>query len=491
MNAAPRLAVAGLAKAFAGVPALVDAHLEVRAGEAHALLGENGAGKSTLLRCLTGVLRPDAGRMRLDGAEYAPASPATARARGVHLIPQEPSLVPGLSVAENLFLGCEPRRGPLVAWREMRARADAVFERLGVRLDPAAPAAGLTVAEQQMVELARALLEESRVLLLDEPTSALGPREAERLFAVLHGLKADGVALVHVSHRLDEVRALCERATILRDGRWVACERLADLDDAAVVQRMVGRALPPRAARRAAPGEVVLAVEELRGEGFRDASFELRRGEILALAGLVGSGRSALAQALVGAPPARGGTIRRRGSAVRFDGPRTALAHGVALLPEDRKAMGIVPELSVRANLGLSSLHRCARAGFVDRRRERALAVAGAAAVRLRAASLEMPIAALSGGNQQKALLARLLRSDAEVLVVDEPTRGVDVAAKAELHELLRGAADAGRAVLVVSSELPEVLALADRVLVMREGGITGELVAAEATEERILALAT
>ncbi len=485
-----RLAATRLAKAFAGVRALDGVDFDVAAGEIHALVGENGAGKSTLVKILGGALRPDAGDVRLDGAPLPLGDPLAVRRRGVSLVYQELALVPHLSVADNVFLGRE-RGWPCLRRVEMARAVDAVLADLGADIDSAAPAGALSVGHQQIVEIARALATDAKVLILDEPTAALSPAEVARLFAVLRRLRARGLAIVFITHRLDEVLAIADRVTVLRDGRGVASAPAGALDRAQIVRWMVGREVTEaRPARRSAPGPPVLEVRGLRSPpAVRDVSLTVRAGEVVGLTGLVGAGRSSAALALVGARRAAG-EVRLDGRQVRFRSPAEAMAHGVVYVTEDRRARGLWPFLSVEANLTFAALGRLTRFGLLVPARERATAAEAVRRFGIRAADLRLPVAALSGGNQQKVLLARFLVEPRRLVVLDEPTRGVDVGARAEVHALIDRLAGEGAAVLLVSSDLTEVLALCDPVVVMRDGCTVGTLPRADATPERLMALA-
>jgi rhamnose transport system ATP-binding protein len=508
----PLLALEAANKSFGPVRALQDASIELFAGEAHALVGENGAGKSTLVKILAGVHQPDAGRLLLDGAEVRLGGPADARAAGIAVIYQEPTLFPDLSVAENIFMGRQPlargrlRRSPMngiaslacmldrrIDGRELRRQVEALMERLGVPLDPSRPARGLSIADQQIVEIAKALSFEARVIVMDEPTAALSGAEVERLFSVARALRSQAAAVLFVSHRLDEVFALCQRVTVMRDGRRVFSGPLEGLDRDDLVRRMVGRELAAMYPKEAAdPGEVALSVRRLTREGvFTDVSFEVRHGEIVGLAGLVGAGRSEVARAIFGIDRRDAGEVVVDGRPLPPASPTSAMAAGIGYVPEDRRAQGLVMDLSIARNISLASLGRLRRGPFISAGGERQLAADWAARLRLKLARFGDPAWSLSGGNQQKLVLAKWLARSPSVLIVDEPTRGIDVATKAEVHRLLSDLAGQGVAVLMISSELPEVLGMADRVLVMHEGRLRAELPRDQATEERVMFAAT
>ncbi|GIH22858.1 ribose import ATP-binding protein RbsA 1 [Acrocarpospora phusangensis] len=490
----PVLALRGVSKSFGAVRALREVSLELAAGEAHALAGENGAGKSTLVKILSGVHRPDAGQILLDGEPVEFHGPADAQAAGVAVIYQEPTLFPDLSVAENIFMGSQPR-GTLgrIDRRAMRAQAVALFDRLGVPLDPDRPARGLSIADQQLVEIAKALSRAARVLIMDEPTAALSGNEVARLFGVARSLREQGCAILFISHRLDEIFDLCRRVTTLRDGGYVASDLISAITPDDLVRRMVGRdldALFPK--QDAAFGEVALQVRRLTREGvFTDVSFEVRRGEIVALAGLVGAGRSEVARAVFGVDRWDAGSVEVAGRRLKPGSPSAAMDLGLALVPEDRRQQGLVMELSIERNIALAGLGEVRRGPLISRVAERVRAADWAQRLQLKHRSLSDAVDVLSGGNQQKVVLAKWLARKPAVLIVDEPTRGIDVGTKAEVHRLLSELAVGGIAVLMISSELPEVLGMADRVLVMHEGRLVAEIPREDATEETVMAAAT
>jgi rhamnose transport system ATP-binding protein len=482
------------AKSFGAVHALADGSVELRAGEAHALVGENGAGKSTLVKILAGVHQPDSGELRVAGKDVTLHGPAAARAAGIAVIYQEPMLFPDLSVAENIFMGRQPVRAARRIDRPaMNREAVAIFTQLGVVLDPGRPARGLSVADQQIVEIAKALSLDARVLVMDEPTAALTNVEVDRLQAVIAALRRRGTAILFISHRLEEVFAICQRVTIMRDGRFVRTAPTEELDVDTIIRSMIGRDLGAMYSKtRVAPGEVVLEVEGLARERvFYDISFTVRRGEIVALAGLVGAGRTEVARAIFGIDRRTSGSVRVLGSPLPNGEPTAAMARGVAFVPEDRRQQGLVMDLGVDHNIALASLRRLSRAGFIFRASERRLAATWSERLRLRYGRLRDSVSTLSGGNQQKVVLGKWLARQPSLLIIDEPTRGIDVGTKAEVHRILDELAAEGMAVLMISSELPEVLGVADRILVLHEGRLTGEFARADATEDKIMRAAT
>ncbi|HEV2227473.1 MAG TPA: sugar ABC transporter ATP-binding protein [Steroidobacteraceae bacterium] len=488
------LEVRKVSKAFPGVAALDDVTLRLRHGTVHALVGENGAGKSTLMKIVAGVCAPDTGELRFEGRPLTLRSPRQALACGIAMIHQELNLLPTMSVAENIWIRREPLNAlRMIRHRELNRRTRALLERLAVDLDPEAELRTLPLAARQMVEIARALSYDSRLLIMDEPTSALTEHDAGRLFAVIRDLKSRGVGIFYVTHRIDELFALADEISVLRDGRYIGTESPRNLTRTDVIRMMVGRELSSPPAAPAAPaGAVALSAHGLTVEGeLDDVSFELHAGEILGVAGLAGSGRSRLAEALFGLVPATAGQIRIGEGAVRMDSPAAAISRGIGFLTEDRKETGCFPGLSVLENLEIAVLGRdFVRCGFVLGRRARDACAAMASALRVKTRALSEPIENLSGGNQQKVLLGRWLLMRPRILILDEPTRGVDVAGKAEIHQLIARLAAEGTAVLMISSEMPEILAMSHRIMVMRSGRLSGILERAAADQMRIMELA-
>jgi rhamnose transport system ATP-binding protein len=488
------LRLSGIDKSFAGVHALRGVSFDLRAGEVHALVGENGAGKSTLIKIITGAHEPDAGTIEVSGEPVTANDPVRARSLGIAAIYQQPALFPDLSVAENIALGLEGG-GPWrrVRWRERRERARRLLDRVGARIDPESEARSLSMPEQQLVEIARALGADARILIMDEPTAALGDDEVEHLFGLIGELKAHGVGIIYISHRLEELPRVADRVTALRDGVVVGTRAMGEVGRAELIRMMVGRELSAVFPKAEVPiGEVELEVKGLgcKATGIHDVRFTLRAGEVLGLAGLVGSGRTELANALFGLTPADEGVILLKGRTVAIDSPGRAVALGIALVPEDRRHHGVIPEMTVAANTTLANLAAVAPLGLLDFGRERAVATDYLKRLGIKATGVEAEVGELSGGNQQKVALARWLAAKPVVLILDEPTQGVDVGAKAEIHRLMGDLAAQGIAILMISSELPEVLGMSDRVAVMHGGTIVGTIDRAEATAESVLALA-
>ena len=490
------LSVEDISKAYPGVQALKDVTFGVEAGTVHAIMGENGAGKSTLMQVIAGAHPPTSGRLVFDGTEVAFSGTKDAARQGISIVFQELMLAPNMSVAENIFLGAEPRTaGVFVDRPTLLAKARAAMGRLGIAIDPDTRLGDLTIAQQQLIEISKALVHEPRLLILDEPTSSLSEADSLALFRVVHDLKANGVTVLYISHRMREVFDNCDAVTVLRDGRHVRTTRLADTSPEEVVRLMVGRDLAE--VQRVPPADddrpVVLSVRGLGdGKRYRDVSFDLRRGEIVGLAGLIGAGRSEVALGIFGAPPATGGSVTLEGKAVTIGRPRDAMALGIGLVPEDRKGQGLVLGMGVGPNLSLAALGlgQVSRSGFIRGGDEARLIDRYVGRFRIKTPSVEQLVGLLSGGNQQKVVLAKWLASKPRVLIVDEPTRGVDVGTKAEIYALMRELARDGLAILVISSDLPEVLTISDRILVMRSGRLAGEISFADASEERTMALA-
>ena len=484
------LRMTGVCKAFPGVVALDGVDLEVRHREVHVLLGENGAGKSTLMKILSGAVVRDAGTIEIDGQVVSIDTPRQAHHFGVRTIYQELTLVPHLSAAENIFLGREPRRGPgIIDTRRMRERTDGLLASLGLRADPHRPVRELGIAQQQMVEVAKALDDRARILIMDEPTSALTDAEINELFVTIERLTARGAAVIYISHRLEEVRRIGHRVTVLRDGRRVATRDAAAVAIPELIRLMANRELAEHFPKRRSPrGEELLRVEGLRCSGVRlGVDLTVHRGEVVGIAGLLGAGRTELARAIIGADAREGGRIFIKGEEVPVHHPADAIRRGVGFLPEDRKTQGLVQSLSVGDNIALPSLGRWSRAGVVSTSRQADAARRLVQDLRIKTAGLEQTVVQLSGGNQQKVVLAKWLAAHADVLIMDEPTRGIDVGAKVEIYELMNQLTARGAAILMISSELPEILGMSDRILVMRLGRIVAEFEAAAATQERIL----
>ena len=484
----------GLCKRFPGVAALDGVDFAVTSGEVHVLLGENGAGKSTLIKTLCGVHRPDAGRILLDGRPVRLHDAHDAQRRGIAAIHQELNLVPRLTVAENVLLGRQPRRLGLVDRPRMRREAAEVLARVGVTASPDTPVAELGIAQRQLVEIAKALSLRARVLIMDEPTAVLTAAEAERLFTLVRTLRADGVGVVFITHHLEEIPALGDRVTVLRDGRSVGTVP-ADTPPAELVRLMVGRSIDQQYPRRPTPprpdAEVLLRVSCLSRAGdFTGVDLTVRAGEVVGLAGLVGAGRTEVARAVFGVDRYDTGTVEVCGRRLPGGDVRAAMAAGLGLVPEDRKGQGLLPDASVQDNLGLVTLRAATRAGLVDRAAQRRAAARMARDLALRMTGLDQPVRTLSGGNQQKVVIGRWLLADSRVLILDEPTRGVDVGAKVEIYRLVNRLTEAGRGVLLISSDLPEVLGISDRIVVMAQGRVTGELPARQATQDAVMALA-
>ena len=491
-SVSPILEVRGITKHFDGVQALRGIDIEVRPGEIHALLGENGAGKSTLIKIITGLYQQDQGEVRVAGEAVDFANVRAAHRTGVVALYQELSIVPTISVAENIMLGAGTHATlGFVRWKELRAHAQALLDRLGQKINLRRLAGGLSPVQQTMVAVARALSIDAKVLILDEPTAALTDTEIEGLFAVLRSLRAEGVAIVYISHRLEEVFALCDRLTVMRNGRTIVTKNVSDSSIDDVISTMVGREqneLYPE--RGTGGGKVVLSVEGLSGRRVRDVSFQVRAGEVLGVGGLAGSGRSELLRLLAGAQKNSAGIVQVDGVTVIGRGVGRALDAGIALVPEERRAQGVILSAPIADNIAIANLKSVSPGGIVSQRRIVQLAKRSLDELQIKASSVRQPVGQLSGGNQQKVVLAKMLARNPKVLLMDEPTRGIDVGTKAEIYRLIRELAAKGTAVIAVSSELPELIGLSDRILVMHEGRVSGEVEADGADDELILTYA-
>ena len=487
------LQMSGVQKRFGGAVALQGTNLSIRAGEIHALLGENGAGKSTMLKILAGVHVNDGGTIKLGGKDFRTGSPQDSIEQGIAVIYQEPSLFLDLTLAENVFIGRQPKKGRIIDWKFAQNEAKRLFKELGVDLDPKRQARGLSIADQQVVEIAKALSMNANIILMDEPTAALSATEVERLMTVMKSLKAANKAVIFVSHRLDEVFAISDFITVMRDGATVSDNPVEKTDLQKVIKEMVGRELTemfPKTENKI--GSVVLEVNDLTNPAyFRNISFNVKKGEIVALAGLVGAGRSEVARAIFGVDKYETGSVKINGKALPAGSPVAAMKEKIALVPEDRRQQGLFMVAGVNRNISIESFTNLVDRGLINFKRERELTNTWKEKLSIKFSNQNDPVERLSGGNQQKTVLAKWLATDPDLLIVDEPTRGIDVATKAEVHRLINQAASEGKAVLMISSELPEVLGMADRIIVMREGRQVAELSRKEATQEKVISAAT
>jgi rhamnose transport system ATP-binding protein len=481
-----------ISKAFDGVKALRSVSFELLAGEVHAVIGENGAGKSTLIKIITGAVTPDAGTIRVHGEHVAHMDPRVSKALGIAAIYQQPSLFPDLTVAENIGLALEVgSTWRILDWKRRSRRAAELLERAGASIDPERLVATLSMPEQQLVEIAKAIGANARIVIMDEPTASLTGREVDSLFRVIARLREDGVGVIYISHRLEEIAAVADRVTVLRDGESIASKRLDEVDRAELIRMMVGRELGsifPK--REIVPGEIVLELRGVSSRVVHDISMSVRKGEILGIGGLVGSGRTQLAETIFGMMPADSGEILLRGKRVAIPSPAEAIGRGIGYVPEDRPRHGAILEMSIAANTSLASLKKVAHHGLIDRTGEREMAESFVRQLRIKTPSVEMETGSLSGGNQQKVALARWLAMDPSILILDEPTQGVDVGSKAEIHSLMADLAERGLAIVMISSELPELLGMSDRIAVMRGGTICGTLDRKDATQQKLLAMA-
>lgn len=494
---APVMQTRRISMAFGGVQVLDGVDFAIYPGEVHGLIGENGAGKSTLVKLLAGVYQPKGGEILLRSEVVQIPNPHVANSLGIALIHQEPLTFPDLDVAENIFVGRQPTSGrgmPRIDWRSMYARSEEILKSLGVTLDPRAKVRGLSVADQQMVEMAGALSQEAKILLMDEPTAALTPSEVEDLFVIIRRLRDQGAAIVFISHRLEEIFDICDRITVLRDGAWIGERRPQETSTDEIIQMMVGRPLSALFDKGDSHqiGDPLLEVSHLtRARKFSDVSFEVRAGEIVGVAGLVGAGRTDVARALFGVLDIDSGTVRIRGREVHVRHPNDALAHGMVYVPEDRQHVGLLMPMSVSNNITLAALEQISSRRWLRRRVEDDAAAEYVDKLHIVLRSLGQPVRELSGGNQQKVVLSKWLLAQPTIILLDEPTRGIDIGAKSEVHRLIGELASQGLAILMISSELPEILAMSDRIIVMREGRIAGHFMRSEATAEGIIAAAT
>ena len=491
----PLVVMEGITKSFPGVNALEEARFELLPGEVHALVGENGAGKSTLMKILSGIYKRDAGTILIKGSESDIASPRAAQDLGISIIHQELNLMNHLTVAQNIFIGREPRRGPFLDEAALNAKARQLFDELHLNLDPRTRVGTLAVAQQQMVEIAKALSFDSAVLIMDEPTAALTDTEIDELFRIIRQLRDQGKGIVHISHRLEELKQISDRITVMRDGRYIATVKTAEAEIQQIISMMVGRTVfeaTPELPDAVDP-TIVLEVKGLNlGRQVRDITFQLHRGEILGVAGLVGAGRTEVMRAIFAADRPESGQVLINGTPAAIRTPSDAVRHGIAYLSEDRKRYGLALGMDVELNTVLASLSRFANAfGWVRTRATRKQALAQVQSLAIKTPGIAQRVKNLSGGNQQKVVIAKWLTADTDILIFDEPTRGIDVGAKSEIYKLLNDLAKQGKSIIMISSELPEILRMSHRILVMCEGRITGELSAAEATQEKIMTLAT
>jgi len=489
------LTMKGIDKSFPGVHALDHVDLEVRRGEVHALMGENGAGKSTLMKVLTGIYSKDSGTITYEGREVEFHNPKEAQDAGIVIVHQELNMMGHLTVAQNIFIGREPRSGLFIRDAAMNAEARKLFKQLNIEIDPKETMSNLTVAKQQMCEIAKAISHEAKIIIFDEPTAALTDTEIEQLFVIIRDLRARGYGIVYISHRMDEIKKITDRVSVMRDGQYIGTLITEDCTKEDIINMMVGRVIyeEPKTHSMVAPdAPVVLKVEHLNaGRMVQDVSFELRKGEILGFAGLVGAGRTETARALFGADPKQGGDIYINGQKVEIHSPKDAVKAGISYLSEDRKRFGVVLKKSITENSTLATLHEYTKGAFIDKPKEERVTQKYVDALRTKTPGIDQLVMNLSGGNQQKVVIAKWLVNDSQIMIFDEPTRGIDVGAKQEIYELMNQLAQQGKAIIMISSEMTEILRMSDRIVVMCEGRKTGELDIAEATQENIMNLAT
>lgn len=487
------LTIHHVTKTYPGVVALNDVSLSFRKGEVHAFVGENGAGKSTLIKLISGAIRPDSGRIEIDGTFYSEMTPSLSRKLGIEVIYQEFNLIPNLSVAENIFMGNYPGNGVTVNYKKMRARTLEVFKRMKIHIDPDKLVRDLSVAYMQMVEIAKALSRDVRFLIMDEPTAPLTIDEVTILLDLIKQLKENGVTVIYVSHRLGEIDQIADRVSVFRDGELIGTKDIDKIDHKQMVRMMVGRDIDDESfpARRHELGEVVLSVKNLSGNGIENVSFDVHKGEIFGLAGLVGAGRTETVRALFGCDRCSGGEVYLNGQKVSIFSPRDAVRHGIGFVPEDRKQQGVILPLSIRDNIMLPILRRISKLLVVSRTKETAVIQKYRDALRIKTPSFEQKVMNLSGGNQQKVVLSKWLASESRILILDEPTRGIDVGAKQEIYELIRELTEEGISIIMISSEMKEILGMSDRIMVLCEGRQAGVLERSDFSQERVLELAS
>ena len=486
------LELKGITKIYPGVMALNDITMSFRKGEVHAIVGENGAGKSTLIKTITGAIEPSEGTIVFDGTEHKKIDPIEAIGMGIGAVYQEFNLVPYLSIAENIFYGREIKNGPFYNMKAMCERASEILNMLSIKIDPAKKVKELTVAYQQIVEIAKSISRDVKVLILDEPTAPLTNTEIDSMFNIIKSLKEKGVTIIYISHRLEEIFEISDRVTVMRDSRHIKTLDTKDTDRKHLISLMVGRELgddyPPKENRS---GDTILEVKNITTAYIDNISFELKSGEILGFAGLVGAGRTETARAIFGADPLASGEIAVKGRKVKIKSPRDAIRYGIGLIPEDRKRHGALLGMSIKGNITYSSLQSVSRYGWINKKKELKRVIEVKDNLRIKAPSVDQLVKNLSGGNQQKVVLAKWLATHCDVLIFDEPTRGIDVGAKQEIYRLMRSLAEEGKALIMISSEMPELLGMADRIIIMHEGAVAGELDKREATQELILEMAS
>ncbi|MFP7200698.1 sugar ABC transporter ATP-binding protein [Lysinibacillus halotolerans] len=487
--------MSGITKAFSGNVVLNNVQFELADGEIHALMGENGAGKSTMMKILSGIYTKDAGEIKVDGQVVNFKSPKDAEKLGIIVIHQELNMLPDLTVAQNLFLGKELTYGKtgILKTRQMEKEATQLLSKLGLNINPKTRTGDLSVGKQQIIEIAKAIASNAKVIVMDEPTAALTDREIETLFQTIRELKAKGISFVYISHRMEEIFAICDRITILRDGQYVGVRNIPETNFDEIVAMMVGRQLGERfPVRKSVIGDTKLEVRNLTVNGlFHNLSFELRKGEVLGVAGLMGAGRTEVAQTLFGYRKASSGDILIDGKKVNIKSPIDAMKHGIGFVTEDRKTQGLVLDFSIKENITLTNLNKCASSGIVNQTKENSMVAKYIEELKIRTSGPDQRVKSLSGGNQQKVVLAKWLGTEPDILILDEPTRGVDIGARKEIYHIINQLAEAGVAILMISSELPEVIGMADRVIVMQEGNLTGEVKKEQMTQEIIMQYAT